>query len=384
MLLIHENSSIPISVIITNHKYEEYLEEAIISVITQSAQPAEIIVIDDEPENEIAERIVNKYKPYVKYHKVNFKDPLKSREYGFKISSSKYVCFLDADDYLDKSYLQGATQTLIENPKTEIVYSDIQYFKDAGIGRINLTRTNFSKSIPHKRISQTNFLHVGCVVSKKVIIASNAFNHNATWEKYHEDWMFWRKIIETTNCEYTKQPNFYYARKHGKNRSNTLEKEANYPTLRGVDLSTITFVGRTDTEIIDDPWFVTEFFNGICNCKKFRNRAILFGDYITEEEFKITAEISKFKQTNKLDILNKVARTATSDYVFFYNENEPPIVGTVQTLLGSLDHDVAVVQRKNREILDSTLIVTSILRDYFYYDLENLPFDPINEKFIYK
>lgn len=373
MLLIHEKSEIPISVIITNHDYENYLEECINSVLTQSTALHEIIVIDDRPKNNAAQEIVKRFKPLVQYHRVDFGHPLKSREYGFKQSKSQYVCFLDADDYLDKSYIQGATQSIIQQ-NVDLVYSDLYYFKDGGIGRTLLNHTNFHPAIPRKRIAQTNFLHVGCVVNRDVIIAADAFNQNGYFNGYHEDWAFWRKVLKT-GCSFTKQPNYYYARKHGNNRSVKLDN-LTYYEFRGLQYSTITFVGRTIKEISSNPWYIVAFANSVSHAYHWRKYAMLFGKYLHHE-----SQTAYYPNKSKLDIIN-TAKSAITDYVFFYDEENVPDWGVVESMLSKLNHDVALVQHSNFEPFDCTLIVTEVFKDY-YYSSPDLPtqFDK-NEKIV--
>lgn len=377
MLLIHEKSEIPISIIITNHGYEPYLDECIISAITQSTSPHEIIIVDDKPKNNKAKEIASQFSSHIQYHQVDFGHPLQSREYGFKKSTSKYVCFLDADDYLDKSYIQGATQAIIQE-NVDLVYSDLQYFKDGGIGRTLLNRTSFHPSIPRKRISQTNFLHVGCVVNRETILASNAFDHHGYFDNYHEDWAFWRHILRT-GCSYSKQPNLYYARKHDSNRSAKLQNVESYFNLRGVHLSTITFVGRT-TKVNKCPWYIIVLANDLSYSYNWRSFGMLFGRYIPYDPQKYQA--GYYTHKSKLQILNEVSRSSTTDYIFFYDEDNLPETWVVERMLKALDHDVAMVHDANYEPYDCTLVVTDIFKDYYYGSTE-LPnqFDT-NEKII--
>lgn len=385
MLLVHPDAEVSISVVITNHRYEEYLEEALKSIINQTASPKEVIVIDDKPENDEAKDITKRYEPLCQYHRVQFGHPLKSREHGFSQTTSKYVCFLDADDVMDRNYLQGATHALVDNPETKVVYSDIYYFKDGSVGRTYLNKTNYSESIPRKRISQTNFLHVGCITDRIAIEASDAFNHGASYTDsynhgtpytdYHEDWMFWRKVL-STGCKYTKQNVPYFARKHDRNRSRKLEEERGYYHLRGIDLATITYAGIGEPKE-DDLFCEIDWVNAIQSNYRWRFKAMLFNDRPTARP----REVSHFPERDRRTIVNKVARSATSDYVFFYREDNPPTMGTLQSMFRLLGPDVAIIHKKGYELFECTLVVNDVLCDYYYYDLEQLPFGD-NERII--
>ena len=96
-----------ISLIIPIYRVETYLERCIRSVITQSYQNIEIILVDDgSPDRcgEICDRFA-KEDPRVKvYHKVNggLSD---ARNYGIARSNGVFISFIDADDYIAPNYV---------------------------------------------------------------------------------------------------------------------------------------------------------------------------------------------------------------------------------------------------------------------------------------
>jgi len=332
-------------VIITNHEYEQYLREAIESVLNQTTTPTEILVVDDAPKDLMAKNITHSYKGYgVNYIKICDKNPLKARQKGFELTKSDYICFLDADDKLDRYYIQGAIQAIQES-QAEVIYSDIQYFGDTD------KKTNFSKSIPNKRISQTNFLHVGCVTNRKVIIAADAFTHTQTSQAYHEDWYYWRKILKT-KCETFKQSKNYNARSHKTNRSKTFG-EFDYIKSKGI--STTNFSELVQTIIIDEK---VDIMLTIDNQEK------------------------RIAQ-NKLNVINTAARESCKDYIFFrsrmLSDVSPSMLGQ---LIFKLDHNVAMVHNSTYKLFSCTLVITEILKDYYYHDLLDLPFND-NEKIVF-
>lgn len=226
--------------IITNHRYENYLENAITSAIQQHHPPIDIIVVDDEPSTH-AKSITKSFSQYgVRYAPINAQHPLLARQYGCSLTAANYICFLDADDELERDYLFNAG-LIITGKSADIVYSDIQYFG------LRNNKSNLPKTIPAKRISQTNFLHVGCVVNRELIYTADAFNCPKT-KDYHEDWAFWRKLLRITN-NYYKQEATYKARVHDTNRS-TLLNMASYYQLRGIKHATKEFITKEQINTI--------------------------------------------------------------------------------------------------------------------------------------
>lgn len=102
-----------ISVIITTYKRSNFLDNAIKSVLQQSYQNFEIIIVDDNGDTGIdrknVENTIKKYKndkrvKYLKYSEN--KGACFARNYGFKYSKGEYISFLDDDDEFYPSKLE--------------------------------------------------------------------------------------------------------------------------------------------------------------------------------------------------------------------------------------------------------------------------------------
>lgn len=92
---------IKISVIIPVYNAQEYLEETLNSVLSQTVNPIEIICIDDGSEDQspnILNDYASKYDSIVVLSQKNSGSG-KARNYGLKAARGEYVAFLDADDY---------------------------------------------------------------------------------------------------------------------------------------------------------------------------------------------------------------------------------------------------------------------------------------------
>lgn len=102
-----------ISVIIPVYNVESYLEECVKSVLNQSYQNLEIILVDDGATDKSGEICENfKYDDrIVVLHKEN--GGLSSaRNYGMKFAKGEYFSFIDSDDYIDKYFLENLYMAL--------------------------------------------------------------------------------------------------------------------------------------------------------------------------------------------------------------------------------------------------------------------------------
>ena len=96
---------IKVSVVVPIFNVEEYLERCVKSLLNQTLDDIEIILVNDGSEDkygEIAQDFSNKYpEKIIDVEKKNggLSD---ARNYGMKFATGEYIAFLDSDDYIEK------------------------------------------------------------------------------------------------------------------------------------------------------------------------------------------------------------------------------------------------------------------------------------------
>jgi glycosyltransferase involved in cell wall biosynthesis len=114
-----------VSVIIPCYNSSDTIQRAIDSVIRQSFQDIELILVDDaSTDSAILTQIIDSYaNSRIKYvrHEVN-KNGSAARNTGIKMAIGDYIFFLDADDEWETDHVKNSIGILIENPNS-IVYS---------------------------------------------------------------------------------------------------------------------------------------------------------------------------------------------------------------------------------------------------------------------
>ena len=108
-----------LSVIVPIYDVEDYLEECIESIITQSYTNIEIILVDDGAkgrEPEICDSYAEKDSRIKVIHKKN-EGLIEARKTGLKNVTANYVTFVDGDDYIAHDYYEKMMQLVIaESP----------------------------------------------------------------------------------------------------------------------------------------------------------------------------------------------------------------------------------------------------------------------------
>ena len=118
-----------ISVIIPVYNGEKYIKKCLDSVLNQSKKELEIILVNDGSTDN-TENIIKEYKDKrIKYFKNTNHGIGYSRNFGIEKSKSKYITFLDSDDYLEKTACEKLFNK-IEKDKLDIVMCD--FYKDYG------------------------------------------------------------------------------------------------------------------------------------------------------------------------------------------------------------------------------------------------------------
>jgi len=122
-----------ISIVLPSYNQEDYISEAIDSVINQTYGNWELIVVDDNSVDK-TQSIIKKYvKSYPDKIRLIIKDRRKkglalSYERGIKECSGEYVSFLEGDDVWKKDNLMKKIKIFLQYPEVGCVFSNVQSF----------------------------------------------------------------------------------------------------------------------------------------------------------------------------------------------------------------------------------------------------------------
>ncbi len=96
---------IKVSVVVPIFNVEEYLERCVKSLLNQTLDDIEIILVNDgskDKSGEIAQDFSNKYPEKIIYVEKKNGGLSDARNYGMKFATGEYIAFLDSDDYIEK------------------------------------------------------------------------------------------------------------------------------------------------------------------------------------------------------------------------------------------------------------------------------------------
>jgi len=173
-----------VSVIVPCYNQAQYLEECIQSVIDQTYQNIEIIIVNDgsnDNTEEVARELERKYSQRVYVLTQENHGLSQTRNNGIKKASGKYILPLDADDKLDKTMISKCMSAMINND-ADIVYVEFQHF-----GR--------SSTIFHRKVfSQVHILYENQPTATSLYkkeVWNTVGGYKANMNIGFEDWEFW-------------------------------------------------------------------------------------------------------------------------------------------------------------------------------------------------
>jgi glycosyltransferase involved in cell wall biosynthesis len=120
-----------ISVIIPTYNRAQYIGAAIESVLQQTCQDMEIIVVDDGSTDDTAERVAG-YGDRVRYIRTPNRRVGHARNVGMAHARGEYLTFLDSDDLLYPYMIEVESALLDRYPDVGLVYAEMSAFDDEG------------------------------------------------------------------------------------------------------------------------------------------------------------------------------------------------------------------------------------------------------------
>ena len=180
-----------VSVIMPAYNAEQFIEEAIDSVISQTVSDWELIVIDDGS-SDCTQEIITKFtEEDARVHLIINEENMgvaKTRNRGLDICCGEYVALLDSDDYWEPQMLEKMIARA-EQTRADIIYCSYALVDEKGRKLCNdfivPTSTTFEESIVRSVITCSTVL----ITSE--LAKSNRFPTNM----YHEDIALWFQIL---------------------------------------------------------------------------------------------------------------------------------------------------------------------------------------------
>lgn len=191
-----------VSVISACYNHGKYIHEMLDSVLNQSFQDFEVIIVNDGSTDNTADILEEINHEKVRIILTDNLGPAHARNLAIKNAKGALILNLDADDKIAPTFLEKCVEILKKQSNIGIVYSDVELFGHNN-GRFSLPDYTFE-----------NMLQANCIIA-------NACFRKDDWEKTegysselkdgYEDFDFWLSILELGKDVYQiKEPLSFY------------------------------------------------------------------------------------------------------------------------------------------------------------------------------
>jgi glycosyltransferase involved in cell wall biosynthesis len=211
-----------VSVIIPNYNYARFLDQAIQSVLSQTYEGLELIVVNNGSTDDSLE-VLEKYGNSITVVDQENLGQSGARNSGIAKARGELIAFLDADDFWDPTKIE--LQMKLISPVSQLVYCGITSFQDTDLlsGQIESPKysgdcSSYFIDYPGDSIvlsGESSALFTRDLL-EKVGEFDNELNSTAGWD-------FFRRCSKNTMFDYVSKPLAYH-RLHSSNMSNSSEK----------------------------------------------------------------------------------------------------------------------------------------------------------------
>jgi len=197
-----------VSVVIPVRNGAKFIRQTIESVLQQTFQDFEIIVIDDGSTDRTLD-VVSAFKnSKIKTFSYSNSGLAASRNRGFQHATGDFIAFLDADDLWTPDKLEAQLKVLGKNPKAAVAYSWTDLINEAG-ENVGVGNRPLHQGNVYKNLLMGNFLYHGSnpLIRRAALEAVGGFDAKFAGV---EDWDLYLRLAATYDFAVVRRPQILY------------------------------------------------------------------------------------------------------------------------------------------------------------------------------
>ena len=192
-----------VSVVVPAHDAAATIEATVRSVLRQSLQDFEVIVVDDGSSDDTAERVEALADPRVRLVRQQNGGPSAARNAGIDAAAADTISFVDSDDLWLPTYLETMTVALASRPDAAFAYTDAWLFDDArrSVSSLSVMGAQHPPTPPPAdprafllELLERNFVYTSTTVRRDVLREVGGYDERL---RYGEDFELWARVVES-------------------------------------------------------------------------------------------------------------------------------------------------------------------------------------------
>ncbi len=226
-----------ISVIVPNYNHSKFLKERIDSILSQTFQDFELIILDDFS-NDNSREIIESYRYLpnvsIQYNARNSGSPFKQWKKGIELAIGEYIWIAESDDVAEPNFLEIMVQKLKAG-------HGLAYCRSGDINEKGEKKSDFfwADGLDEKRW-KSDFENAGVEEIKNFLVYRNTIPNasacvfkkkyaplDCRFDKmrYCGDWLFWIKLLENTTLGYISEELSSFRHHEGSTRNKKNERQ---------------------------------------------------------------------------------------------------------------------------------------------------------------
>ncbi len=192
-----------VSVIIPNYNHAPYLQQRIESVLYQTYQNFELIILDD-CSTDNSKEIIESYRSHSKishviYNETNSGSTFKQWERGIGLAQGDYIWIAESDDWCEATLLQTLVNGITFNTDCTVAYCQSFYIRNTN----EIFHYSHAKQL-EECMNGKDYINKHLVYHSSIYNASMALFKKEVYEKISKDftnfrfcgdWVFWSEMV---------------------------------------------------------------------------------------------------------------------------------------------------------------------------------------------
>jgi glycosyltransferase involved in cell wall biosynthesis len=192
-----------VSVVIPTYNCAALVGQAVESALRQTAEPAEVIVVDDGSTDDTRQRLAP-HRHAVRYVFQPNRGVSASRNHGIELASSDFVAFLDADDVWHPRKLERQLQAFSAHPDLGLLGTGAFDWPATAFPRVDTHQPPLVNLVPWTDLVVKNYFTTSSVVVRRELLPKMAaFDTDLQGPEDHDRWL---RIAEGTHVANLPEP----------------------------------------------------------------------------------------------------------------------------------------------------------------------------------
>jgi glycosyltransferase involved in cell wall biosynthesis len=186
------SADIPVTVLMTTFNCGGYIRTSITSILRQSYEFFELLIIDDGSEDDTEDIVRSFNVEKIRYIKLNHVGRSKALNCGLKEAKYDWVALMDSDDIAVPDRLEKEVKFINQdNDQRNIIFSDSVYFKNKKIQFLNKINTE-KEDLIRKIELRGHICNSSVIYNRNFILEKGGYNENLD---HSEDFELWIRLL---------------------------------------------------------------------------------------------------------------------------------------------------------------------------------------------